>query len=186
MTEGIWQKIARQHEELRDPKLRLLDATRSRLIHWSRLHIIDSNQLHALRPEPTADHGRQLMTRRERPIRVQLPNMQPAWLGVLLKVDKRGGLLAYALSLHGTGKLNLESSEPPGPGACPWHILVHFDDGPKGSGLATHALLHAHVWPGHALSPAVRIPLPALPPPDALDWMFAAAGTQDPAPHPRA
>lgn len=66
-----------------------------------------------------------------------------------------------------------------------WHILLHLDEGPRGAGLATHAILHAHVWPGHDLIPTVRVPLPALLPADALDWIVAAAGAAEPAPHPR-
>lgn len=43
----------------------------------------------------------------------------------------------------------------------------------QGSGACGHAALHCHVGPTLDADPKVRVPLPPLPPADALDWILS-------------
>lgn len=52
----------------------------------------------------------------------------------------------------------------------PWLIAVHLDDKPMGDGACGHAIAHCHVGPTWGDKPTVRVPFPAVPVWDALDW----------------
>ena len=64
-----------------------------------------------------------------------------------------------------------------------WAIAVHFEDDRlpekssqadrKGDGACGHAAFHCHVGPGLGVAPKVRVPLPALGPVDALEWVLS-------------
>lgn len=59
-----------------------------------------------------------------------------------------------------------------------WIIAVHLSDdqGPDGDrhafGAAGHAALHCHVGPDWHANPKIRVPLPALGPAEALEWVL--------------
>jgi hypothetical protein len=66
------------------------------------------------------------------------------------------------------------------PGGLLWAAAVHLegDQVPaeqdrKGSGACGHAAFHCHVGPTLDHEPKVRVPLPAVAPADALDWLLS-------------
>ena len=77
-----------------------------------------------------------------------------------------------------------------------WMIAVHLPDDRKtvpgedrqGFGGCSHAALHCHVGPNFAASPKVRVPLPALSPPNIVEWVLSQVvpiAHFEPAPWPR-
>ena len=64
-----------------------------------------------------------------------------------------------------------------------WSLAVHFEDDRetkesqegdrKGTGACGHAAFHCHVGPGLNVGPKVRVPLPALGPVEALQWVLS-------------
>jgi hypothetical protein len=54
----------------------------------------------------------------------------------------------------------------------PWLVSVEMDSEPMGSGACGHPVIHCHVGPDHVAKPEVRVPMPALKPWDALDWVL--------------
>lgn len=78
-----------------------------------------------------------------------------------------------------------------------WALAVHFEDDRitdnnkdadrKGTGAGSHAAFHCHVGPGLDVAPKVRVPLPALGPVEALEWVLSQLvpkATFEPAPWP--
>ncbi|MCB9744362.1 MAG: hypothetical protein H6741_22070 [Alphaproteobacteria bacterium] len=58
------------------------------------------------------------------------------------------------------------------PDGAAWMASVELDQEPAGSGACGHALFHCHVGPSHSSLPEVRVPVPAIKPWDALDWLL--------------
>lgn len=54
----------------------------------------------------------------------------------------------------------------------PFTISVELDDRTMGSGACGHPILHCHMGVDHARRPQFRLPLPALTPWEALDWLI--------------
>lgn len=52
-------------------------------------------------------------------------------------------------------------------------ISVELDGEPMGSGACGHPLLHCHIGPDHATVPEVRVPVAAMRPWEALDWVLS-------------
>ncbi|MBN1207416.1 MAG: hypothetical protein JXB05_21240 [Myxococcaceae bacterium] len=52
-------------------------------------------------------------------------------------------------------------------------VAAHLDDCHKGMGACGHALFHCHVGPDLSTTPKVRVPLPALRPAAALEWVLS-------------
>lgn len=76
-----------------------------------------------------------------------------------------------------------------------WALAVHFEDDRiteknpdadrKGTGACGHAAFHCHVGPGLDVQPKVRVPLPAIGPVEALEWVLSQLvpmSTFEPAP----
>jgi hypothetical protein len=66
------------------------------------------------------------------------------------------------------------------PARLSWSAAVHLEDDSdpveqdrRGSGACGHAALHCHVGPTLDHEPKVRVPLPAIGPADALDWLLS-------------
>jgi hypothetical protein len=66
------------------------------------------------------------------------------------------------------------------PAGLPWAAAVHLEDDReaaeqdrKGGGACGHAAFHCHVGPTLDHEPKVRVPLPAVGPADALDWLLS-------------
>lgn len=57
----------------------------------------------------------------------------------------------------------------------PWNARIDMDPGPRGSGLASHPLLHCHVGEDDTSMSTVRVPVPWMPPERALEWLMATA-----------
>jgi hypothetical protein len=62
----------------------------------------------------------------------------------------------------------------------PWAAAVHLEDDRapagqdrKGDGACGHAAFHCHVGPTLDHEPKVRVPLPAVGPAGALDWLLS-------------
>lgn len=63
-----------------------------------------------------------------------------------------------------------------------WSLSVHFEDDRetkasggdrKGTGACGHSAFHCHIGPGLNVGPKVRVPLPALGPTEALEWVLS-------------
>jgi hypothetical protein len=57
--------------------------------------------------------------------------------------------------------------------ARPFVVSVELTEKADGQGACGHALLHCHIGPDHEVKPQIRVPLPALKPWDALDWVLS-------------
>lgn len=101
-----------------------------------------------------------------------LADLETAEISVLGLVNKRGHLHAFTVSVEGKRR-----------DGSPWTLAVHLPDdrettqNPSGDrqgfGACSHAALHCHVGPDLDTRPAVRVPLPALGPVEALEWVFS-------------
>jgi len=56
---------------------------------------------------------------------------------------------------------------------APFVVAAHLDDRHMGLGACGHALFHCHVGPSLSVTPEVRVPLPALHPAEALEWVLS-------------
>jgi hypothetical protein len=118
-----------------------------------------------------------------------LEHIDDAHLTLSVTIDRRSGLKEYSIQLCGTRRI---ASSPP------WYARVDLDEEPKGVGLCSHALLHAHVGAtpdsddipsddplGARKRFSTRVPMPWLTPIDALNWLLAAVDRRlEPAPNP--
>ena len=97
-----------------------------------------------------------------------------ALLTVSIDIDERHReIVSYSISVVGARRPEPSTEERPAP--RPFYIRVDLDDEPKGKGLCGHPLLHCHVGDlaGQSRAFSPRIPLPWLPPGDALDMILA-------------
>lgn len=74
--------------------------------------------------------------------------------------ERTGGICKYQVHLYGDAANS----------GRPWLIAVHLDDKEMGDGACGHAIAHCHVGPTWGDKPTVRVPFPAVPVWDALDW----------------
>lgn len=112
----------------------------------------------SIRPEPLALIG--------------VPHLAAARLSLLALTDRRDHLHMFTVMVEG------ERDD-----GSKWTLAVHLPDdretpkNPKGDrqgrGAGGHAALHCHVGPDLAMTPEVRVPLPAISAADALDWVLA-------------
>jgi hypothetical protein len=101
---------------------------------------------------------------------VELPALRDARLTVLALISRRADHVhQFTAMIEGETQTGL-----------PWAAAVHFEDDRgsaeedrKGSGACGHAAFHCHVGPTLDHEPKVRVPLPAIGPADALDWLLS-------------
>lgn len=102
-----------------------------------------------------------------------LVDLQTAELSVLGLVGKRGKHLhAFTVSVEGKRK-----------DGSTWMLAVDLPDDREtaktpdgdrqGLGACSHAAFHCHVGPDRTTAPEVRVPLPALGPVEALEWVLS-------------
>lgn len=114
-----------------------------------------------IQPESASDVGEPLNG---------LPSLVHARLTVLALLSRRvDHIHQFTAMIEGTTMAGL-----------PWTAAVHFEDDHatgdrdrRGGGACGHAAFHCHVGPTLDHEPAVRVPLPAVGPADALDWLFS-------------
>jgi hypothetical protein len=101
---------------------------------------------------------------------VGLPSLQDAHLTVLALLSRKADHVHQFTAM-------IEGKTPSG---LPWAAAVHLegDQEPaeqdrKGGGACGHAAFHCHVGPTLDHEPKVRVPLPAVGPADALDWLLS-------------
>ncbi len=97
----------------------------------------------------------------------------------------RAELSLMALGARDTHHLHqftvmVEGTRPDG---SAWTLAVHFEDDRttdknndadrRGTGAGGHAAFHCHVGSGLDVAPKVRVPLPALGPVEALEWVLS-------------
>jgi hypothetical protein len=103
----------------------------------------------------------------------KLDHLRAARLSILGLVDtKREHLCMFTVMVEGQRE-----------DGSAWTLAVHLPDdreteqNPSGDrqglGACSHAVLHCHVGPDLDTGPKVRVPLPALGPVDALDWVLS-------------
>jgi hypothetical protein len=105
----------------------------------------------------------------EREPLMSLPSLQDARLTVLALHSRRAEHLhQFTAMIEGKTTRGLD-----------WTAAVHLEgdlaatEDRKGTGACGHAAFHCHVGPTLDHEPKVRVPLPALGPADALDWLFS-------------
>jgi hypothetical protein len=111
-----------------------------------------------------------------------LPTLRDARLTILLLTGTRTNDL-HELTIMLEGRT---------PADARWCVALHLPDDRspphhdrQGSGACSHAALHCHVGPTLDDEPKVRVPLPALTPADALDWVLSqVVPGYEPAPWP--
>lgn len=101
-----------------------------------------------------------------------LADLETAEISVLALVSKRGHLHAFTVSVEGMRK-----------DGTLWTLAVDLPDdretskNPNGDrqglGACSHAAFHCHVGPDRTTAPEVRVPLPALGPVEALEWVLS-------------
>ncbi|HWO22448.1 MAG TPA: hypothetical protein VNO30_27005 [Kofleriaceae bacterium] len=113
---------------------------------------------------------------------VDLPLLVNARLTVLaLLSKKKDHVHQFTAMIEGTTRVGAR-----------WAAAVHLEEDyatphqdRKGSGACGHAAFHCHVGPTLDDEPKVRLPLPAVGPADALDWLLSiVVPTWEPAPWP--
>lgn len=102
----------------------------------------------------------------------RLADLEIAEITVLGLVSKRGHLHAFTVSVEGMRK-----------DGTLWTLAVDLPDDREtsknskgdrqGLGACSHAAFHCHVGPDRATAPEVRVPLPALGPVEALEWVLS-------------
>ena len=111
------------------------------------------------------------------PIPLQnLPSVEhlKLWIYALLD-DREKRLLKYTVRLDGRWAAD----------QAPFTISVELDDRFMGSGACGHPILHCHMGVDHDRRPQFRLPLPALTPWEALDWLITQLDERhEPAPWP--
>jgi hypothetical protein len=101
-----------------------------------------------------------------------LADLESAEISVEGLVSKRGHLHAFTVSVQGKRK-----------DGSSWSLAVDLPDdrettkNPSGDrqglGACSHAAFHCHVGTDRKTAPEVRVPLPALGPADALEWVLS-------------
>jgi len=102
----------------------------------------------------------------------QLADLDSAELSLMALADRRNHLHQFTVMVEGK---RADGSA--------WALAIHFEDDRvtdknkdadrKGTGAGGHAAFHCHVGPGLDVAPKVRVPLPALGPVEALDWVLS-------------
>lgn len=102
----------------------------------------------------------------------QLVHLPTAKLSVMALADRNNHLHQFTVMVEGKRA-----------DCTTWSLAVHFEDDRvsernpdgdrKGTGACGHAAVHCHVGPDLDTAPKVRVPLPALGPVEALDWVLS-------------
>lgn len=102
--------------------------------------------------------------------RLDLPGLGGAHLTVLATIHLRSGHLHEF-----TAALSAKRADN-----TLWTVAIHLEDDResekndrKGDGACSHAAIHCHVGPDLDTAPKVRVPLPAVGPVGALDWLLS-------------
>jgi len=101
---------------------------------------------------------------------IHLPSLQDARLTVLGLVSRKADHVhEFTAMIEGTA-----------PGERRWAAAIHLEDDRavgeqdrRGGGACSHAAFHCHVGPTLDDEPKVRVPLPAVGPAGALDWLLS-------------
>lgn len=113
----------------------------------------------------------------------ELPFLEDARLTVLALVSRKADVVhQFTTMIEGTA-----------PGGRTWAAAVHLEDNHtpgeqdrRGSGACGHAAFHCHIGPTLNDEPKVRVPLPAVGPAGALDWLLSIVVPDwEPAPWPQ-
>ncbi len=184
-----WVDLYLEHRSIRSVSREVTGQIRQRLMNLAERGHCDTN----IRGRFTHERGtgnRHSYYIAGRPDRTEplrgLPHLPQARLSVLVQLDLRRGHL-YQLNIMLEGRRHDDS---------PWTVAVHLPDAGRdpdtntadqqGSGACGHAALHGHVGPDLDTPPKVRVPLPALTPAEALDWVLSQViENWDPAPWPQ-
>jgi hypothetical protein len=189
----MWYELYAQHRAMRDP-LDLASSLRRRLVVLARQGRCqstiqgrftrrDRGKLRELYIQPSGDREPQ-----GEPL-LDLPSLREARLTVLALVSRSDEHLhQFTAMIEG---ITREEQ--------PWVVAVHLEEDHaaseqdrKGSGACGHASFHCHVGRTLEDEPKVRVPLPAIGPVAALDWLLSlvvpgwepAPWAQMPAPRP--
>lgn len=96
----------------------------------------------------------------------QLDDLESAELSVMALANRRNHLHQFTVLVEGR---RADGSA--------WALAVHLEDDrvgdQKGTGASGHAAFHCHVGPSLDVAPKVRVPLPALGPVEALEWVLS-------------
>ncbi|MCK6513816.1 hypothetical protein L6R46_01995 [Myxococcota bacterium] len=168
----IWRELVDQHDAARErgyPKvemeLRKRVAWLAERGHCSRVYqgrLSDKTKDKRSRRTQVMIKGEQSPIGDPIPL-LNLPNVEhpKLWIYALLDDhDKR--LLKFTVRLDARWAAD----------KVPFTISVELDDRTMGSGACGHPILHCHMGVDHDRRPQFRLPLPALTPWEALDWLI--------------
>lgn len=192
---NVWAALYKAHGQMREPvqRIDLVGELRSRLVQLADLGSCAPSVRHRFTYKKSTDGGvREFYIRPEsdrlRAEPIKVVGMRKAHLVVQATIDIRTGR-AHEFSAAVSGRTRA---------GFKWTVAVHLDDDrglstvglnpdQKGAGACSHAVFHCHVGPDLDAKPKVRVPLPAVGPAAALDWLLATVVPQfEPLPWPRA
>ena len=169
-----WRALYQQHGEMRASSAELMNALRRPLLALAdRGHCAKTIQGRFTRRQRGAHRELYIQPidpSDEREPLMELPDLDHTHLTVLALISlKSDRMHQFTAMIEGTTKVGL-----------PWAAAVHLEDDsdPKeqdrrGSGACGHAAFHCHVGPTLDHEPKVRVPLPAVGPAGALDWLLS-------------
>lgn len=177
-----WVQLYRQQQATRGPDPSWSATVRRRLVQLAERGHCDpsiqgrftSHRLRSLNEWAIQPRDREEDLPRGTERLVGLPELTDATLTLLALTDSRQKHV-HKLDIQLTG------TTPDGQALV---VAVHLEDDRtdkvpagdrRGSGACGHAALHVHVGPSLQALPKVRVPLPAVPPADLLDWVLSWA-----------
>lgn len=163
-----WPQLYAAHGDMRSVEHELIGDLRQRLVQLAERRHVDRTIQGRFTQVGAMDY---LITPngRAEPL-ANLPTLTDAELVLMAKVDRRRAHLhQFTAMIQGT---TLDHQ-------LPWAAAVHLqsDLDPNkgdrhGTGACGHAAFHCHVGPALDHEPKVRVPLPAVGPAAALDWLL--------------
>ena len=179
MTEIVWRRLYIEHVNVKerpngedDPGVLL----RRRIKGLAEQRRVSAEAPHRVRSAPREKGGTLHECRG-----IKLCNVREypdALLSMSVRSDRRGNIIEYAILVETPSSCDSPETA---------HVIaVHLSERPQGAGACGHALLHCHVGRSLELAPKVRVPLPAMTPWDALDWLLTQVvpAWPDPTPWP--
>lgn len=176
-----WVSLYQQHSELRMGRQQTVDGLKQTLRRLASMKGYCDPSISWFLKTTKDDNGRLTVYTQpydcpKGPIELKgLPDLTGARLSIQATLEpKTGRVHEFSAAISGKTDAGVD-----------WTVAIHLDnelrspekDGWRGDwrgdGACSHAVLHCHVGPDLEAKPKVRVPLPAVGPEHALDWLLA-------------
>lgn len=169
----VWAELHERHEALRDlGSCNVGNELRKRVRTMADRGWCEEGLVGRLTDKNNGDNGlvATLVTGGDKfgaPIELELPGLRRAVLHLYVLHDgRKKRLLKFTVRLEVVWPAVADGPERP------MLLSIEFDDKTMGSGACGHPLLHAHVGHDHDHKPQLRLPVAAMRPWDAVDWLI--------------